>query len=153
MTHHKPLVLPVRSTCSSISSLPNSSITNHDLTSSLTYTIYSPITIHFEPTMGLMLLSQDWDTALIKADKTTHLRELQKQRGQRTDYGVICVSPTPVPHLQGFLCLFRSLQVSDGNYGSSPRKILVDTFASISANVARSSWNPEGLHTMETHPA
>lgn len=47
--------------------------------------------------MGLMLLFQDWDTALIKVDKTTHLRELQKQRGQRTDYVVVCVSPTPSP--------------------------------------------------------
>lgn len=117
--------------------------------SSLTYTIYPPIKSHLEPTVGLMLLFQDWDTALNKADKTTRLRELQKERGQKTDYVVICVSPTPVPHLQGFLWLFRSLQVSDGNYGSSPRKILMGTFASISANVAKSSWTPEGLYTME----
>lgn len=96
-----------------------------------------------------MFLFQDWDTALIKIDKTTHLRELQKERGQKTDYVIICVFPTPVPNLQGFICLFRSLQVSDGNYGSSPRKILMGTFASISANVARSSWTPEGLHTMD----
>ena len=58
-------------------------------------------------------------------------------------------SPTPFPQLQWFLCLLRPLQGSDGNCGSSPRKILMGTFASTSAHTTRGSWTPEGLHTID----